>query len=1135
MAGLSTILRIVIQRSSGNRRLLASVVAGVIIAAMLSSSVVIYADAVRDLGLSHALRSRPVTELDLQITSSGHPARRREYELRRDLTERLINGYGKPAVRQTIRHGVSATFFLTPPGGAVPVEQSRARANFQFFEQLGEHTRLVDGRAPRAVPRPYDPANRPEIEVQVGRDAATRLNLSLGQTFDLHPYWKLDAEPVRVTISGIIEPADISEEYWLGRTDRFDMTTTSWPTYLFFTDEATFVEVLAAYLPAMDATYQTFAYVDISTIDARNAAQVEANLRAMEAAFRQDIERTSIDSTLVETIAGYRERLFFTRPPLFALMLQMVGIVLYYLVMVNTMLVERQSGEIALLKSRGAGTLQIMSIYAVEGGLIALIGLLLGPPLAAGAITLLGPTPPFAGLSDGSLLKVRLSPDAFGLAMIGVLLAWAALMWPAYRASRYSIVHYKQSIGRPPQQPVFLKYYLDLFLVVIAGLMFYQLRQRGSFVTEQLFGELSADPLLLVTPSLFMLMVALVFLRLFPLALRLISWLTRGMNGAAAPLGLWRMVRAPVHYSRLILLLILASGVGVFAAGFRATLNRSYDDRVAYQAGAGVRVEGVRETSGMTPERLVERVSAATGVQDGTPLWRGSATYSPVQFRSIDATLIGLRPEEFGRYAYWRDDFSGGSLARMLRPLRENGASSVRGPTLPRDATRAGVWVSTPLPPQAAAYSMRLTEDGGASWDYRLIGPEPAEFRPNEWQFYQVELNRPGFGRRPENTGPAPGVTVRLHSLHVRLLGLPMVSERVTVYFDDLQTAAGGELTADWWRTGFSNPTAVEEFESFSGYELMSGAYGQPAASSVSISEARARQGKASAQVTFIRQRGGQTLHGLRARDDGEPLFVLVSDTFMKEAKKRTGDDIQVYINRQYVTVRIAGSFDLFPTYTPDPTGPHLMLADLDRLLQEANSVGGGGDPGHANEVWFADTGASAPTRDQLRAAGLNIERVVSLADLRATQARDPLVAASWEGILFLSFATVLLTTALGFIVYSYLSAQTRALEFAILRTMGFSGRQIIGLVAFEQAFVILTGSLVGTLLGLPLGRLMIGYMGITETGSEVLPPLVSRVSWATVAISNGILATMFIATIAVLIMLYTRLAVHRALRMGEL
>ena len=125
--------------------------------------------------------------------------------------------------------------------------------------------------------------------------------------------------------------------------------------------------------------------------------------------------------------------------------------------------------------------------------------------------------------------------------------------------------------------------------------------------------------------------------------------------------------------------------------------------------------------------------------------------------------------------------------------------------------------------------------------------------------------------------------------------------------------------------------------------------------------------------------------------------------------------------------------------------------------------------------------------------------------------------------------------TALGFIVYSYLTAQSRSLEFAILRTMGFTGRQILAIVSFEQIFVIVAGVAVGTFLGMPLGRLMIDFMGVTERGEDVLPPLVSQVSWSTVITVYALLAVVFVGTILALVVLYSRLAVHRALRMGEL
>jgi hypothetical protein len=444
------------------------------------------------------------------------------------------------------------------------------------------------------------------------------------------------------------------------------------------------------------------------------------------------------------------------------------------------------------------------------------------------------------------------------------------------------------------------------------------------------------------------------------------------------------------------------------------------------------------------------------------------------------------------------------------------------------------VWVSSPLPFDNFQVGVRVADDAGVMWDYRLLGPERALYRAGEWYFYAADLQSPGFGRRPESGGPARDATVRVQTFFVRVSGNPQTAERISFYFDDAQATAG-DLPPEWWGTGLSNGTVIEGFESLDGFEVMTGQTSQAPGTALSRSQARVRGGTYAAQISFMRERGGQTLHGFRARDDGALLAVVVSDSFLREAKKSVGDELQLYVNRQYVMARIAGRFKLFPTYTPDDDGPHLMLADLDHLLREANGLTGFAEPGYANEVWLTDVPAASQSRADLQALGLNADRVVALSDLQAAQERDPLVAASWEGILFLSFAAVLALTALGFIVYSYLSARGRALEFAILRTMGFSGRQILTLVCFEQAFVILAGTLAGTLLGLPLGRLMIGYMGVTETGAAVLPPFVSHVSWRTVALADGLLALTFIATIAVLVLLYQRLAVHRALRMGEL
>jgi ABC-type antimicrobial peptide transport system permease subunit len=211
------------------------------------------------------------------------------------------------------------------------------------------------------------------------------------------------------------------------------------------------------------------------------------------------------------------------------------------------------------------------------------------------------------------------------------------------------------------------------------------------------------------------------------------------------------------------------------------------------------------------------------------------------------------------------------------------------------------------------------------------------------------------------------------------------------------------------------------------------------------------------------------------------------------------------------------------------------MVADLSALQELASGVPSLSDGVYVNEAWMSPALPGVMNRERLQARGIQADGLFDRRDVRAAQEADPLIAASWEGILFLAFAAVLLLTGLGFAVYATLAVQSRSLEFAILRTMGYSSKQVLSLVSFEQLFVIVAGVVVGTFLGFPLGRLMIGYLGVTESGADPVPPLVSQVSWSAVLTVYGLLAIVFIATIGSLAAVYSRLAVHRALRIGEI
>ncbi|MEE9277763.1 MAG: FtsX-like permease family protein, partial [Dehalococcoidia bacterium] len=827
----------------------------------------------------------------------------------------------------------------------------------------------------------------------------------------------------------------------------------------------------------------------------------------------------------------FSEKQFFSRVPLLVLTLQVVGIILYYLVMVATMLVDRQSGEIALLKSRGAGVRHIVTVYAVEGLALAGIAIIVGPLLALGVISLLGVTPPFTDLSGGGFLSVRLSGEAYIWAGVGAALSAVALVWPAYRASRYSIVRYKQAVSRPPDRSVFQRYYLDIVVVVAGAILFFQLQESNSVVTEDLFGGLEQDPLLLVAPAVFIIAVAVVFLRVFPLLLGLVSWLTDRFAGIAVQLGLWHLMRAPLQHARLVFLFVLATSIAMFSATFGSTLDRSFDDRANYEAGAPLRLSKVRLGNGRGAEQFREVFLAHPGVAEVSPVIRSSASAPLGAIASIRAELLAVDPETFTHVAWFRDDLAGQDLESLLEPIADNG---IEAPTLPipAEARRLGIWVQAPPGVIGIGMAARIRDADGRYTDVPLLGLDPRQRTEGGWRLLVAPLDADAIPG-----GPAPNLAEGpkdVVAVFTQTRGFSQFQGQF--FWDDLQYSLEPGLPDGIHETGFSDGVLVDGFEDLDRWELLSGVVRDPIPDQLSLTQESVRSGRSALRYSWNRLlRSGRVPRGIRLVSDDEPLAVLVSENFLTEAGLRVGDEATFSLAGGFIPVRVAGSFELFPTFDPRVEAG-LVVANIGRLSWLLNR-NPGSTPGRLpNEAWIRP---SEPGGLELLRADIEAERFgpVKLADaaaLRGQRNEDPLIAAGWEGLLFISFLTVLILSALGFLVFSFLTAQTRALEFALLRAMGFSIRQILALLSFEQLFIVAVAMGLGTIVGMRLGVLMIEFLGVTERGEEVIPPLVLVTDWTTIGVAYGILAAVFLVTIAAVVAINARVAVHRVLRLGE-
>ena len=1124
-AAWPTALRIAVRRLNGNRRLMAAVAIGVILAVALMASTVIYRGALRQLGLQTDLSRVPDAEIDVRVLNSAHGLARGlsdESFATIDRRLRLPSDY----ISESIKSLTSATFFMTELGETPPDQDPRDRGRVLYFEGVRDKVELVSGRWP-AAGGAATPDAPPTIEVAIGQRAAEAGGFELGTQRAIHPSWQDDTAPITVEVVGIVSPIDYTDRYWGVRRDHFQVPTETTDAFAFFAPRETLVDTMAGYLPTLRARLEVLAMIDRQAFTSDLAADAALRFRGAFEAITKEIERTRIETEIVKTLDAYETKEFFSSIPLLVLTLQIVGIVLFYLVLVSTMVVERQSAEVALLKSRGAGLWHIMAISAIEGLLLVALGLGLGPLVAQEAIALLGFSPAFEGLTGGARLSVELTGETFIWAGIGAALAFVALLWPAWRSNRATVVHYVRSTSRPQDKPAFQRYYLDLVVVGVGALLFFQLQESGSLVTEDLFGGLDQDPLLLIAPAVFVVTVAVLFLRLFPLLLSAFAWVARQVGGASMQMVLWHLTRAPVQPGRLALLLIMATSLGMFGGTFGATLDRSFDDRAAYESGAALRLADIR-SGGASAQMLEADLADAPGIAAMSQVVRANGSYTRGVLDVTDATVLGVDPESFRDVLWYRDDFAvdgiGSLLGRLEAPQVEVVELSV-----PAAARYIGVWIWLPNSRGALSPTIRVQNAEGRYRDVGLQGlPRGARgfggaFREG-WQFLVGDLRG---GPRGGDEGPW-----QVLALGVRTPSFSSFSGDLV--YDDIQYSVSEALPENWVQNGFDDGVVIEGFETQGRWTVFSDILREPWPDDARLDGSEVYSGASAMRYRWTRAIRSGVPRGVRLVGPESPAPVLASNAFLTEAGLEVGSEVKIGVANIFVPVVIVGSFDLFPTWDP-AGGRSLLIADRDYLDYRVNRNPTSGGSLAPTEVWVRPTDEAGlqELRSYLELSPPWIHTPWDVEAIRQLQDEDPLVAAGWEGLLFITFIAIVLLSALGFLVASVLVAQQQQGEFAVLRTMGFSTRQVLIVVGLEKLLIIFVSMAIGTLLGLQLGVMMLEFVGFVETGEALLPPFVTVTDWATIGGAYGVLGLVFLGAIAIIVALYMRMAIGQILRIG--
>ncbi|MCH7802197.1 MAG: ABC transporter permease, partial [Chloroflexi bacterium] len=266
-----------------------------------------------------------------------------------------------------------------------------------------------------------------------------------------------------------------------------------------------------------------FIFIDKQGLMRWSKEKTRSRIDGLKADITSAMKGTAILTGIDNLRADLDRRSFFSGVPLLLLLVVMVITVLYYVSMLVSYLARSREDDVALFRSRGVTTWQLARLYILEGLALALAPSVIAPFLAMGAVAAAGKLGYFSEITNGAMLPVALHWMPFAVSAVTGLLGLTMYVVPALVGARTGLVTHKMQLSRPPSVPFFQRLYLDIGLLVVGGLTFWELHSRGQVVSGGLFSDVQVNEALIFAPVLALTVVALLFTRFFPLFVRFFS------------------------------------------------------------------------------------------------------------------------------------------------------------------------------------------------------------------------------------------------------------------------------------------------------------------------------------------------------------------------------------------------------------------------------------------------------------------------------------------------------------------------------------------------------------------------------------------------------------------------------------
>jgi hypothetical protein len=585
--------------------------------------------------------------------------------------------------------------------------------------------------------------------------------------------------------------------------------------------------------------------------------------------------------------------------------------------------------------------------------------------------------------------------------------------------------------------------------------------------------------LLLILPALVCFVAAVVLARLLAPAMRATERMTRGRS-ISLRLAVLALARAPSRTVVSCAFVTVALGLGLFAASYRATLDRGASDQAAFQVPLDFTVsEGSRLVLPLDAASLPQYEALGRGVR-AYPVVRLSATVPGSGSSVLSPTVLGLPTDAVGRLR-WRSDYSSLQLRTIADRLSSQGEPRPAGAPVPAAARRLSV--ATRLRGVDVVVDAVVDAHGRTTL---------------------VPLGRAHPGSRTLSA-TLPAGSRRILGLR---LALPEIEAFTFAHRDaegQVSTAPSGVLTL--------GPLVVHGRK---GRRVLSSLRGWTLPTGGQVT----RQGAQAAIRFAFADTGARLVVRPREPTDGRLMPAIVSRDIARAAG---GVGRQTVLNFEdaQIPARIVGVATRLPT-VPSDAGP-VVLADAGWLSTAIGADAPG--EGAANEVWLSAPHDRPAVAAKLRQPPFSSLVVDSRAAIERRLGHDPLahataLALGAAGIVALVLAVV------GFWVGVISELRDERSDFFDLEAQGVSPESLRSQLRTRAVLLVGLGLAGGAALGALLALLVVSLVRVSGTTRVPDPPLLFDPAWLVSGL--GILA---LAICALLVAEATSLMAFRSAR----